>query len=347
MWRKRVDFRNQCCTRKSFLKRDGFASLKRKINSAKQPMKNYTQNRLEMPSLKCSVVKLTPVLVGLGLVFSSALAFADVKVVSKVNLTVKNVSSTNVTSSPADSQRVTPQIVTTYFKGPNARTEIDDTTIVIYNGKEGKVYTLDPRQKTYFVQTFKELVDAHPDAFSGQRGTLKVAADLTLSPGDGKRSIAGVDSAVFILSGTVTASAQRSGGGSGGLGGFGGFGGGRRGGGGGGSRSRTPPKKVEVSGEYWLSDGLKLPDDKRATALPAIFWANQIQNYVFGPVSDSLLKKRDLPLDSRIAVTSTQSDGSQVTTTKTTEVTAVTQGPLADDLFLLPVGFTQVAPPNS
>jgi hypothetical protein len=285
-------------------------------------------------------------LIGGTLLLAYATSLADTKIVSKITLTVKTIP----TSDSAPTQTPVTQFVTTYYKGANARTDIDNGTITIYNRKEGKVYVLDPGQKTYFVQTEKEFLAPHPDPFSGQQNTnLKLSSDVTLTPGQDKRSIAGVDTSVVVLSGSVTVSAQRSGGGGGGiggLGGFGGYGGGRRrGGGGGGSRSK--PTKLDLSGEFWVSDALKLPDDKKATPLPSLFSAAPIENYVFGPLSDNLLKKKDLPLDSRIAVTSTSPEGDQKIVTRTTEVTAVTHEPLTDDLFALPVGYTQLSAPSN
>jgi hypothetical protein len=218
----------------------------------------------------------------------------------------------------------------------------------IYVGKEGKVYTLDQSQKTYYVQTVKEFLDPHPDPFSGRTGPMKETSDVALKPGDGARTCAGMDAKVFVLTGTVTVSPQRSGSGGGGGGGLlGGFGRRGRGGGGGGhSGSSFLAKKVELSGEYWLSDKVKLPDDKNATPLASIFSAAPMQNFVFRPVSDNLVKRKGLPLDSRLTVTSSESDGSQRSITRTSEVVSVDQKPLPDNLFEIPIGYTQIAPPN-
>jgi hypothetical protein len=316
---------------------------------------------------------------GLGVCLLAGGARGDVKVVSSVTVTHSapaaqttptitfqpggTPNQTTGAATPTSPSIPAPETVTTYFKGGNARTEVAGGPVTLYNGAEEKVYTLDPTQKTYFVRSVKDIQQPPPDPATGGSAAMKVNADLSLSPGDGAKTFAGVPSKVFILSGTVVVSPERSGGSRGG-GGFGGGGrhhrggGGFPGGGGGGYPSggdegggtpgggvRGRSRVVEVSGEYWLSDTLKVPDDRKATLLPAFLMDDPGQAFVFKSLADNLGKKKEIPLDSRITLTYTAPQGGQETVTTTTEVTSVSQTALPDALFQLPTGYTQVAPP--
>ncbi len=304
-------------------------------------------------------------LAGTVLACMTAFASADTQIVSKVTFKLDVVAALGAVTEdqpPVQPPDIAPQTVTAYYKGGNARVEVEGGIIRIFNGKDGKVYTLDPVAKTYYVQTLKQLADASTeDPDSRQSGSLKVSSDLSVSPGDGNKSCAGLDSKPFVLSGSISISHKQSsaggllsslGGLAGGLGGLGGLAGGLAGGLGGGGdqqgggRRSGAAKQVEVSGEYWFSNTVKLPDDKGATVLPALYTGAQIQGFVCKALSDKLVKMKGLPLDSRIAVSSSQRDGSQRTITRTTEVTSVSLHPLPDGLFQLPVGYTQLATIN-
>ena len=69
-----------------------------------------------------------------------------------------------------------------------------------------------------------------------------------------------------------------------------------------GKQGRRP---VEVSGELWLSDAIRLPDDKKATDLPAIETAAYQGQLAYKPLTDSVNKNKDIPLDSRLTFTHT------------------------------------------
>ncbi len=280
---------------------------------------------------------------------ASCLVHADVKLTANVTVTEGHKPGLGA-----------PDVVTTYFKGGNAREEISTRAVIIFNATEGQVYTLDVARKTFYAQTLKEFLAPHPD---GSSTALKVNSDLALDPGGFQKVCAGQSAKVFELTGTVTLGPpkkSKAGGGllgdleglvgRGGIGTIAGLaglgGGGRHGGDGEGhSAKKTVNKTVEVSGEYWLADTFKLPDDKMASPLWALYSSSPMQNFVFGPLADQLAKRKQIPLDSRITMKTTLPDGSQKSVTRTTTVTEISQTPLPEELFLIPTGYSQVAPP--
>ena len=78
----------------------------------------------------------------LGMVFLAASARADIKIVSEV--TVTRQPDIGVGPAPAET-------VMTFYKGRYARVEVAGGPITLYNGDAGRVYTLDPARKTYYV----------------------------------------------------------------------------------------------------------------------------------------------------------------------------------------------------
>ena len=64
--------------------------------------------------------------------------------------------------------------------------------------------------------------------------------------------------------------------------------------------SRVHIAPVQVSGEYWLADGVKLPDSKKATLLPAVYAPIAGESFVFKPLAEGLKKNKEIPLGSRI-----------------------------------------------
>ncbi len=318
----------------------------------------------------------------LGALAATDAARADVTVVSQVGVTevVQPALGQTVTQGtpppPRRESAHSPQTVTAYYKGGNARTEITGSLVTLYNGDEGKIYTIDPSQKTYYVRSVKDTLQLAP-------AQTKVDSNIDIKPGDDTKTLLGAPAHVYTVSGVVTLSSQRpgSGGGRGGGGhhrrgrggGFPGGGGGFPGGGGGfpmlrqngdpggfpgdpgdgedpenggysrrGGRSRM----IVVSGELWLSDDLKLPDDRKASVLPALLPSVSGGDFVFKSLADNLGKKKEIPLESRLTLTHTdRRTNSQDSVTTTMHVISVTNTPLSDALFRLPLGLTQLVPP--
>ena len=304
----------------------------------------------------------------LGLVCLAVPVCADVKIVSEVTVTRQP------DYNAADSR--SPETVTTYYKGRLARVDVTGGAVTLYNGDSGRVYTLDPAKKTYYVLPLKQVQEGRAGA-EAQDANLDVKVDLKSPDGAETRTYAGLTAKEYDVSGSIGVKPRESGGGGllGGIFGGGGFpgggggfpgggghhgrrggGGGGRGGGGGGRQSPT----TQISGEVWLSDAAKLPDDKKATALPAAQELLSGGGPALKPLTDGLNKKKLLPLYSRITLTraarrargADQADGGQgteaspeQTVTTATQVKSFSQGTLDDGLFQLPSGYTQVDPP--
>ena len=303
---------------------------------------------------------------GLGWICLAVSARADVKIVSDVTQTRQP---DGGAADPASQNTVT-----TYYKARRARVDVEGGTETLYNADSERVYVLDPAKRTYYVLPLKQVQEgrAWPDAAETEGENLEAKVDLKSPDGAETRTIAGLVAKEYDVSGSVGVKPRDSGGGGllggifggGGGGGFPGGGGGhhRRGGGGGGGQRGERPPQTEISGEVWLSDAAALPDDKKATALPTA------QQLVFGggpalkPLTDSLNKKKRLPLYSRITLTrtarrsrgynggdeggqdSTQAAPEQTITT-TTQVKSFFEGTVDDSLFQLPSGYVQVDPP--
>ena len=214
-----------------------------------------------------------------------------------------------------------------------------------------------------------------------QNANLDVKVDLKSPDGAETRTYAGLTAREYDVSGSISAKPSenwrrpawrhirrrrglsRGGGGfPGGGGGFPGGGGhrGRRGGGGVGRGGGKRSPATQISGEVWLSDAAKLPDDKKATALPAAQELLSEGGPALKPLTDGLNKKKLLPLYSRITLTraarrargADQADGGrsteaapEQTVTTATQVKSLSQGTLDDALFQLPSDYTQVDPP--
>ena len=308
---------------------------------------------------------------GLGVTLFAAPAHADVKIVTDVTVTRQS-------TEGGDAGVPATQTVTTYYKGRYARVEVAGGPVTLYNDDAGRVYTLDPAAKTYYVLPLKQVQEGQAGTDSGN-SNLDVKLDLKSPDGAETRSYVGLTAKEYNVTGSISPAPReaRSGGPLGGIFGGGGFPGGggsfpgggggghrgRRGGGGGGQRGGQGGQqaaRTEISGEVWLSDAAKLPDDKKATALPSARLLFPGGGPALKPLTDALNKTKLLPLYSRITETraarrargANQADGGQPasasperTETTATQVTAFSQVPLDDALFHLPSGYTQVDPP--
>lgn len=326
---------------------------------------------------------------GVTLLLSTGIAAstrADVAIVSQVaesevvQPALNQAFALGTTPPPRRESAHSPQTVTTYYKGANARTEVAGGTTTLYDGASGKIYTLSPADKTYYAQSYQDILEAK-QASSGEQGAqTKVDSSIDVKPGEQTAVLLGAAAKAYTVSGVVTITPQRRsfggarGGGGGrhhgrGGGGFPGGGGGGFPGGGGGfpllqqgsypgdggpdggqgggySRGGGRTRTVEVSGEFWLSDAVKLPDDKKATALPLLQAASMGGSAALKALVDSLNKKKDIPLRSRLTFTHTVAGtGAQDALTTATQVTSVSFAPISDALFRLPLGYTQVAAP--
>ncbi|MDR3711020.1 MAG: hypothetical protein P4L33_22180 [Capsulimonadaceae bacterium] len=283
----------------------------------------------------------------IGLCASTGIARADVTIVEKVTMT--KVDPTSVPPSPPNSGPIVSQGVTLYFKGANARSELDSGQVTIYDGANEKVYTLDPSTKTYFLRPLKN-IEVAPQNPTGYKPVSMTTEDaITITQGDETQTFAGTSARAFIISGTVTVRPEQIGGGHHRR--SDGYGGGEPDGDSGSPDASSPfdnsgARTVEVSGEVWLSETVKIPNDKKATLFPALFVEAQPDNFVFKPLADKLAKKKEIPLDSRVSVTHSTPYGTNITVTTSTLATSLSQASLPDSLFHVPVGYTEVPVPD-
>jgi len=277
-----------------------------------------------------------------------------------------------------------PETITTYYQGGFARCEVAGGLVTIFDGPAGKVYTLDPASKTFYVRPTKDA--ASPGVMLlGRFDTASLETNLRLEkteeiPGD-DQSIAGLATHKYLLSGTIGAKPRQSGGhfGGGHMGhhGFGGGpfpGGGGYGGGGmlggdypggdypggdypgggmpggseGGYYLGNPPPAIQFTGEVWLADRLRLPDDKKANALaivaPDVFFVGPL----IKPLADNLTKMKQIPLDLKLTISSGlqgTDDYRQIVVSAQTE--SVDESALPADLFAVPAGFQQTVAPRT
>jgi len=306
----------------------------------------------------------------LGLAALTGAARADVQIVSEITVIGNSDSNATVPASP--------ETITTDYKGNQARTEILGGPIALFDLGKDKVYRLDPAKKTYYVLPLKKMEEEQNQMPGRMAGRMQAEAqtDLKLPDTVETKTIAGVTAKKYDLSGSIRLKPKQSGnfggfsgggifgsGFPGGSGGFPGGGGGSHHGRHGGGRSGRQMPVTEISGEVWLADAVKLPEDKKASALPSV------QALIFGAdpalksFSDALDKGKLLPLSSTITITrdarqprgDDQSDsgsgndaetGSATIITTTMQVKSLSQETLPETLFQVPSGYTQVDPPS-
>ena len=224
-----------------------------------------------------------------------------------------------------------PETVRLFYKGRNARLEIADGPVLLYDGKSGIIHTLDTTHKTYYTTLVMQVQQAGDPIPPGMGSSVKEDAKLDLHQTDQTRTLAGVTARQYTLTGTITFTRSRpqgfrGGGGRGGRrhggGGFpGGFpllgsatldqnGGDGNGGGSGGEGRRGGPLALpqwSLSGEVWLSDTLQFPASE--DALPVAQLAAASAGPFLQPLADALGKHKGLPLLARITVTRTPPAG--------------------------------------
>ena len=274
-----------------------------------------------------------------------------------------------------------PRTVKLFYKGRNTRLEITGGPVLLYDGKEGIIHTLDTAHKTYYTTLFTQVSQAGDLLPSGMGRNVKENTKLDLHQTDQTTTLAGVTARQYIVTGTITFTRSqpqgfRRGGGRGGRrrGGFpGGFpligsasvdqtGGGGYGGGGGRGGDPLALPQWDLNGEVWLSDALKFP--AKENTLPAAELAAASAGPFLQPLADALDKHKGVPLLARLTVTRTPPAGGRTvdqyggimdaptvtpatpaTTATTLTVQAVSTDPLSDKLFQTPLDYTLVPAP--
>jgi hypothetical protein len=260
-----------------------------------------------------------------------SVAQADVKVVSKVTTTGANRfggggfgggfrrGGGEEGGQPAP-QTVAPsagQTYTTYFKGRKARREsADGSSVVIYDRDADKIYTLDPKAKTYYAVDYKSVIGAEPaPANSPIRQETKISLREPTA-GTAVATVGGVTAREFTVDGsqkmTINTAmfAGRRGGTAGGAqggtaqGGDNGQDRGRRGGFGGfGGFSTAISGSISLAGAASvLPTELSGAPYDRTLVLPLLDQLQQVGNQIFQPLLTSIARQQSVPLAAKITL---------------------------------------------
>ena len=308
-----------------------------------------------------------------ALTAAASLSFAAM---SRADLSISASQATGTTQAPPVTRAIR-----LFFKGTNARLEVEGKPVLLYDGKGNILYGVDPVQKTYYmtVPTLIQPTDLPP----GPGGQANEDIKLDLHQTDRTMTLAGLAAHQYTVTGMVTYKQNRPvgmrRGGHRRSGGFPGGGfplletattvdqyggeetqngngqGDRRGG------TFTPPR-WSISGEIWLADDVKFPakENTLLAAQVAAAAAGPFQQ----PLADALDKHRGLPLLARITVTRTlvssagrpvnqyggvvegeSTPASPISTATTFTVQSISTAPLTDPFFQAPGADTLVAAP--
>lgn len=320
--------------------------------------------------------------IALGLLAATCRAQADLKITMTVVVTPQaqtvtdDEGQTTTTSAPPQVTRT----VTIYSKGKYARVDGSDGQSTIFDGKLNKVIVMKPADGTYYSVTLKQwqtygaAVQVPP---GGAPPTPQTSA--TLSPTDdipgNARTVSGLETRKYLLTASLTASANsprhRGGGGGGrggerggGLGGifgglftgnsedygYGGNGGGSGGGDDSGSGDSTyygPLRELGVSGEVWLPRAKALSPDASNPLLADAISSQWSLGALTETVALAMVKQGEIPMYSNLFLTrSSRSQGDRSVSVEM-EVTAISQEPVGDSLFELPQTYTEVLVPTA
>jgi hypothetical protein len=266
---------------------------------------------------------------GGAIVFSlvaSAPARADVKIVTK-----QTMSGTGPQMAMMGNQG--PKTVTTYYKGGKTRVETGDT-IVITDGASGTIYTLNATRKTYMVTKLSDAGNA-----AGMMGMMDFKSTGAVKPGGKTRVIAGKPAKNYLWTAKVTVSPKP---------------GANPGGAGAGMKPGAAFMTMNMKGETWTTEAVKLPG-----ALPANLrmMGGMAQATGLKDLTQTLSKMKGLPLE---GVTTQemqmnmggmggapgQKTGAQpMSMTVKTQTVSLSEAPLPASLFAVPAGYTKVTAP--
>lgn len=202
--------------------------------------------------------------------------------------------------------------VTTYYKGSKARVETGNS-VIITDGSSGKTYILNPQKKTY---TLIRANDPNMQQASGMMQMFDISADV--KPGGKSKTILGKTVKNYVFTITMKPNAAFK------------------------TRMDEAKKKnpnaqippianmvVTVRGEEWVSDALGVSAAGNAVMMQQLMSMPNFRN-----VAQKFSIMKGVSLESN---TST-SFGTQSQTSKTV-ATSVSQSPLSDSLFDVPVGY--------
>lgn len=303
----------------------------------------------------------------------SSTARADVKIVSKVTTTGglggggfggfrRGGDNEGGQAAPQVAPSPT-QTYTTYFKGRKARREsADGSRVVIYDRDADKIYTIDPKAKTYYVVDYRSVIgdDAAP-ANNFMRQQTKVSLREPTASG-AATNIGGVAARDFTVDGSQTITINTAVFGRRGNNTQGGNtqNNDRRGGFGGMSTAITGNISLASAAAVLPTELSSVPYD-RTLVLPLLEQLQPIGDQIFKPLVTSIARQQSVPLAAKISLQRTiqrtapaNNAGETAPPTPTLPPTVVTMevqsidrtATLDNALFTVPADFTAVAAPQ-
>jgi len=239
---------------------------------------------------------------------SAGAARADLKIVS------------TVTTSGSRSGGATTSTVTTYYKGTWTRTETPENVLIV-DRAAGKIYSLNPAQKTYSVLSLSDLGKNPMIAMMDMKTTV------SLKPGGQTKTILGKPAKNYVYTAVLQMSlkkealqrmqAMNA------------------------SNSATTPKPptippVTIKGVSWVTEAVKAPSG--ASSSTAMATLSQIPG--MKALVEQFSSIHGVPLEQEMNVTTTAQGG--INQTRITKATTIDEKPLPDSLFTIPADYHQM-----
>jgi hypothetical protein len=241
---------------------------------------------------------------------SAGAARADVKIVSTLT------SSGNRSSGPRISA------VTTYYKGKWARTETPQNVLIVDNAT-GKIYSLNPAEKTYNVVSFAEIGKNPLIAMMDMKTTV------SLKPGGQTKTILGKPTKSYVYTAVLQMSLKKEA-----LQ--------RMAAMNGGAVPSKPPTipPVTIKGVNWVTEAVKVSTGASSAAM-----ATLSQMPGMKALAEKFSSVRGVPLEQEVTVISAGGPQGSVDQTSITKATRIDESPLPDSLFKVPPGYREVPRP--
>lgn len=195
--------------------------------------------------------------------------------------------------------------VVTYYKGSLIRTETD-SGVSIYDAKAQTITSYRTGEKVYRLLSLKDTMTKLP----GMMARVKVTSSANVQPLPDTATIAGMPAKKYIGTAAIQIGTE-------------------------GMPNGGPTTHIEI--EQWMTESVTL--DSEITPLQQVVGPlNQFGG--MEPVAQAFGKMKGLPLSSRVKITMEGSRSAAPEIVTTTQVQAVDESPLSDDLFKVPEGYT-------
>jgi hypothetical protein len=243
-------------------------------------------------------------------VIGAGTARADLKVVS------------TMTNSGTRSGGPRTSTVTTYYRGKWTRTETPQNVIIVDNAL-GKIYSLNPSEKTYNVISFADL------GKNPLMSMMDMKTTVSLQPGGKTKTILGKPAKSYTYTAVLQMSLKKEA-----LQ--------RMAGMNGGTAPSKPPTipPVTIKGVSWVTEAVKVSAGASSAAL-----ATLSQMPGMKVLAEKLGSVRGVPLEQEMTVVASGGPQGNVKQTSVTKATAIDESPLPDSLFKVPAGYREVSRP--